>query len=501
MMAVFTASAIGLVIACTLVVGLRGLRITRSTSDFFVASRSVRPWWNASAISGEFLAAASFFGIAGLMLDSSGEALLLVSGYTAGFLVMLIFVASSLRRSNAYTVSDFAQARFDSMRVRHITSVVVVLICSIYIVPQLHAAALIARSVGGVPGWIGPVVVATVVAATVAAGGMRSITLAQGVQYGFKVVSLLIPLIFMIVIVLRRGTASDSSAMHRVIDEPAHSAYWSISLLASVLLGTAGLPHVLVRLCTSRDSRTAQRTLAIVVVLVGTFYLLPLAYGVLGRWFASDATAGDRTDTLVLRLPGAIVGGTLGEVLTAIVAAGAFSTFLATSSGLIVTMAGVVSQDVFGADVRGFRRAAIAATVMTLVIALVTSSSRLTETVGYVFALSASTLFPMLVLAIWSRAVTSAGVAAGMLVGGAAVVGAAIGHYALGRPAGVAGDLMAQPGGWSAPLAFVVMLAVSQLQVASSHRSDAGERFLAQLHSPEYSRSRTDVSEYRYDVD
>ncbi|MDV7090506.1 sodium:solute symporter family transporter [Rhodococcus opacus] len=122
MSAVFTVSMIALVVAATVVVGLHGVRLTRSTSDFFVASRSVRPWWNASAISGEYLAAASFFGIAGLMLDRSSEALLLVTGYTAGFLVTLLFVAAALRRSNAYTVSDFAQARFGSKGVRHVTS-------------------------------------------------------------------------------------------------------------------------------------------------------------------------------------------------------------------------------------------------------------------------------------------------------------------------------------------------------------------------------------------
>ncbi|MDV7090507.1 sodium:solute symporter family transporter [Rhodococcus opacus] len=364
--------------------------------------------------------------------------------------------------------------------------------------PQLHGAALIAAAVVGVPEWTGPVVVAAVVAVTVYSGGMRSITFTQGLQYWVKVFCLLVPLLLMIAVVATRDIEPAHAGLQAVIEEPYRSGYWTISLLVSVLVGTAGLPHVLVRLCTSRDSRAAQQSVALVVVLVGAFYILPVAYGVVGRWYATAAITEDRTDTLVLRLPDAIVGGTPGQLLTAVVAAGAFTTFLATSSGLIITIAGVASQDLFGANVRGFRRAALVATAVALLLALVTSSSRLTETVGHVFALSASTLFPMLALGIWTRKVSHSGAAAGMITGGVAVTAAALSYYALGRPEGAVGDLLAQPGAWSVPLAFTVMLVVSRLRTADPRRAAAVERFLAQIHSVDPStraqdRDRDDV--------
>jgi len=88
-------------------IGFYGLRISRTTGDFYVASRTVRPWWNASAIGGEYLSAASFLGVAGLILLSGTDALWFPVGYTAGYLMLLLFVAAPLRRSGAYTIPDF----------------------------------------------------------------------------------------------------------------------------------------------------------------------------------------------------------------------------------------------------------------------------------------------------------------------------------------------------------------------------------------------------------
>jgi cation/acetate symporter len=115
-------TALVLVALSTVLIGIYGLRISRTTGDFYVASRTVRPWWNASAIGGEYLSAASFLGVAGLILISGVDALWFPIGYTAGYLMLLLFVAAPLRRSGAYTIPDFAQARLDSLLVRRVTS-------------------------------------------------------------------------------------------------------------------------------------------------------------------------------------------------------------------------------------------------------------------------------------------------------------------------------------------------------------------------------------------
>ncbi|HEU4674850.1 MAG TPA: cation acetate symporter, partial [Motilibacteraceae bacterium] len=116
-------AAVVLVSVATVLIGAYGLRLSRTTSDFYVASRSVTPLWNASAMGGEYLSAASFLGIAGLVLAFGADMLWYPVGWTAGYLLLLVFVAAPLRRSGAYTLPDFAEARLDSRVVRTLSSV------------------------------------------------------------------------------------------------------------------------------------------------------------------------------------------------------------------------------------------------------------------------------------------------------------------------------------------------------------------------------------------
>src|SRR5690625_4874046 len=106
----------------TVVIGIVGVRASRTTSDFYVASRTVTPWWNASAIGGEYLSAASFLGVAGLILAYGADMLWFPVGYTAGYLTLLVLVAAPLRRSGAYTLPDFAELRLESQVLRKVAS-------------------------------------------------------------------------------------------------------------------------------------------------------------------------------------------------------------------------------------------------------------------------------------------------------------------------------------------------------------------------------------------
>jgi Na+(H+)/acetate symporter ActP len=150
--------AVTLVAVATLGVGAYGWRFSRTTSDFFVASRSVRPALNASAIGGEYLSAASFLGIAGLVLTFGADMLWYPVGWTAGYLVLLVLVAAPLRRSGAYTLPDFAEARLESRQVRRLSSLLVVGIGWLYLLPQLQGAGLALRAVTGAPSWRGGLV-------------------------------------------------------------------------------------------------------------------------------------------------------------------------------------------------------------------------------------------------------------------------------------------------------------------------------------------------------
>jgi Na+(H+)/acetate symporter ActP len=494
---VSTASALAavlLVSVLTLGVGAFGLRFSRTTSDFYVASRAVGPGLNASAISGEYLSAASFLGVAGLVLARGVDMLWYPVGWTAGYLLLLLFVAAPLRRSRAYTLPDFAELRVESRGARSVASALVVLIGVLYLVPQFQGAGLTLRTLTGASTWVGAVVVALVVLANVVSGGMRSITLVQAVQYWLKLVALLTPLAFLLV----HGSSGVPGATGRLRAtdwlEPMHgphALYLTYSLILATFLGTMGLPHVIVRFYTNRDGRAARRTTVTVLVLLGLFYLLPPAYGVLGRLYVPSLIGSPRADTVVLALPGHALGGLTGELLTALLGAGAFAAFLSTSSGLVVSIAGVIGQDVLGRGVlgrrlhpvNGFRLAGVAAALVTLLLTLLSSGLAVAHAVELAFAVAASTFCPLLLLGIWWRGLTAAGAVVGMLTGGVLSASAVLAVMVGVDPAGTWGAVLAQPALCTVPLAFGAMIVAS---LATRDRLPLHvARTMVRLHSPE----------------
>ncbi|NYH44038.1 Na+(H+)/acetate symporter ActP [Micromonospora jinlongensis] len=538
----FVVPAIVAVTLVTVGIGFYGLRLARTTSDFLVASRAISPTWNAAAIGGEYLSAASFLGIAGLVLKYGVDVLWYPVGFAAGYLALLLFVAAPLRRSGAFTLPDFCELRLGSRRLRILATAFVIFIGWLYLVPQLQGAGLTLATVAGSPYPVGALLVAAVVTANVALGGMRAITFVQAFQYWLKLTALAVPVIFLAlqwqadgrpavtppdgptfrvattVVVEHRATLTLPDGEIREVrpgDELTFAAgdpvpdvsgvaadandwllpsaagdddrglFGTYSLILATFLGTMGLPHVLVRFYTNPDGAAARRTTLVVLALVGAFYLLPTLYGVLGRIYTPQLLVSGQTDAVVVLLPGAALGdGTVGRLLTALVSAGAFAAFLSTSSGLLTSVAGVISTDVLGrGSVRGFRLATVIAGAVPTVLALHVSGLDVSQVVGLAFAVAASSFCPLLVLGIWWRGLTDLGAAAGVLVGGGAAIGAVL-VTVLGPPlSGWPATLTTQPAAWTVPLAFTVMVAVS---MATRRRAPADvAATMLRLHTPE----------------
>ncbi|WP_330329392.1 cation acetate symporter [Streptomyces sp. NBC_00536] len=567
----YALSAVAVVVLATVLLGGLGLRISRTTSDFYVASRTVGPRLNAAAISGEYLSAASFLGIAGLVLLQGPEMLWYPVGYTAGYLVLLVLVAAPLRRSGAYTLPDFAEARLESRAVRRIAVVFVLGVGWLYLLPQLQGAGLTLQILTGAPHWAGGLVVAVVVTVAVGAGGMRSITFVQAFQYWLKLTALLVPAFFLIAawagdgapratfdapavlrehtsvtlaqevritldapLVLRvtgrvdgrtytgdpvpLGTGEHTVAARTRLEFAAGSAlpkaragagparpswsqplagdreeyrlYATYGLILATFLGTMGLPHVAVRFYTSPDGRAARRTTLVVLGLVGAFYLLPPVYGALGRIYAPELALTGDTDAAVLVLPARMVGGMTGDLLGALLAAGAFAAFLSTASGLTMAVAGVLHQDVLPARRLGvprgagaFRLSVLVAMAVPLAGGVLASHVPVADAVGLAFAVSASSFCPLLVLGIWWPRLTPPGAVAGLVAGGGAALGAVLATRAGLAPAGWATTLLAWPAAWSVPLGFLTMVLVSLATPARVPKGTAAT--LARLHLPE----------------
>jgi Na+(H+)/acetate symporter ActP len=268
-----------------------------------------------------------------------------------------------------------------------------------------------------------------------------------------------------------------------VTNERSHPLFFTYSLILATFLGTMGLPHILVRFYTNPDGRAARQTTLIVLVLLGAFYVFPAVYGALGRLYAPDLYLTQGTDTVVLALPGRVFPGLGGELLSGLVAAGAFAAFLSTASGLLISVAGALAQDVLRGSVSDFRRGAVLAGTVAVAFGLLVERFDINLLVGWAFAIAASSFCPLLVLGIWWRGLTAAGAGAGLAVGGG-LASAAILITMIARPGpGWAEALLGQPAAWSVPAAFLTMVVVSRL-TARRLPAEVGAKMVA-MHTPE----------------
>ena len=398
-------------VAVTLGMGFWSAKKSKTASDFFVAGRSVSVGWNASAISGEYLSAASFMGVAGMVMSSGYDALWYPVCYACGYLFLLLFIAGPLRRFGAYTIPDFAEGRFDSPLFRKIAVCFVLFIGFFYTMPQMKGAGTtLAYIFPGMPYWGGVVLVGAVITINVALGGMKGITLVQAFQYWIKLFAISAPIfVLMAVFGFYNGqigaTATEqtpaaltTSVARKPLVEKApkdeawvapfgplttkavtaaaaalpveqraafleehkrpYSLLYTYSLIIALVCGTAGLPHILVRFYTNPDGVAAKRTTMWVMILIGVFYVFPPVFGVLGRNLMPELYTGltgiKGTDQVVLKLPTLLSAkfGVLGSILSGITCAGAFAAFMSTFSGLLVSMTGALAHDVYGRMLR-----------------------------------------------------------------------------------------------------------------------------------------------------
>jgi cation/acetate symporter len=232
-------------VVATIWMGFWAARRSKTASDFFVAGRSVSVGWNASAISGEYLSAASFMGIAGMVMSSGYDALWYPVCYACGYLFLLLFIAGPLRRFGAYTIPDFAEGRYDSPLFRKIAVIFVLFIGFFYTMPQMKGAGVTlayifqdiewghnaaGQVVKGLPYWVGVVLVGAVITLNVALGGMKGITLVQAFQYWLKMFAISVPVFVLMAVYGFYGTqihgnshaAAESVAAMQADTSPPH---------------------------------------------------------------------------------------------------------------------------------------------------------------------------------------------------------------------------------------------------------------------------------------
>jgi cation/acetate symporter len=425
-------------VAITLGITWWAARRTKTTEEFYAAGRAISGRQNGFALAGDYMSAASFLGIAGLVAMSGFDGLIYSTGWLVGWPILLFLIAEPLRNLGRYTFADVVSYRLKQKPVRCAAALGSLAVVAFYLIAQMVGAGNLIKLMFGVSYEISVVIVGVVMLAYVLFGGMIATTWVQIV----KAALLLSGALLLAVLVLAQfhfdptalfAAAAEKYGPDTLAPGKLVSSPWeAVSLGLALMFGTCGLPHILMRFYTVPDARAARQSVFWATGLIGFFYLLTFVLGfgaavLVGREAIIAADAGGN---MAAPLLAEVLGGTQ---LLGFIAAVAFATILAVVAGLTLSGAAALSHDLWVNVVRGgeadrkeqLRVARIATIVLGIVaiaLGLAFQGQNVAFMVGLAFAVAASGNFPALILSIFWRRFTTAGAVTAVVTGTVAAV-------------------------------------------------------------------------------
>lgn len=455
------------------VIGLRNR--AHSLEEYFVAGRRVPAFFNGLAVAGDWMSAASFISMAGTLWLLGYEGLAYIMGWTGGYVVLALLLAPYLRRFGQFTIPDFVGARYGGSIARVVSATIGILISFTYVTAQVAGIGIIMSRFLGVNYLVGVGIGLGAVLFCSFLGGMRAITWTQVTQCVVLVIAYLVP----VTILSARstgipfpqvmyGTALDQIVRLETLDGIAKSYVepfndwtpWNfIALMFCLMLGTAGMPHILVRFYTVPNADSARKSVGWALVFICMLYFTAPAYAAFSRWQVLENLIGKRItsvpewavnwsnagllsisdqdgdgilqydelkidpDVVVLATP-EIAG--LSGVVTALVAAGGLAAALSTADGLLMVIASALAHDIYARTINPLASARSRLLLGRLMIFLAALAAGFAATrrlgiivqlVAWAFSFAAATIFPILVMGIFWKRANSQGAVAGMLAG------------------------------------------------------------------------------------
>ncbi len=420
-------------IAITLAITWWAARRTRTTEHFYAAGRSVSAGQNGFALAGDYMSAASFLGIAGLVSTTGFDGLIYSTGWLVGWPVVLFLIAEPLRNLGRYTFSDVVAMRLRQVPVRIAAALGTLATVTLYLIAQMVGAGGLIRLMFGFSYEHAIILVGAVMIGYVLFGGMIATTWVQIVKAvllmtGAMLLALLVLLRFGMSPAAVFATAAERYgegvlAPGKLVTNPLDA----ISLGMALMFGTAGLPHILMRFYTVPDARAARTSVFVATGLIGLFYLLTfiLGFGAMVLVGPETIKAVDQGGNMAAPLLAELLGGT---PFLGFIAAVAFATILAVVAGLTLSGAAALSHDLWvsvirkgqvqeGEQLRVARLATVALGILAVALGITFKGQNVAFTVSLAFAIAASANFPALVLAIFWRGYTTGGAVASMAVG------------------------------------------------------------------------------------
>lgn len=457
-----------------LYIGIAIYNKARATSDFYVAGRGVPPIFNGMAIGADWMSAASFIGMAGTVMVLGYDGLAYIMGWTGGYLFLTFLLAPQLRKYGRYTVPEFIGDRYDSHTARVIAAVCTIIISFTYSIGQLSGSGVVIGRLFEIDAKVGTMIGVVLIAFYAAFGGMKGITWTQVAQYIILISAYLIPVIFISLQITSNplpwlsygGVIEKMSELDRELGISEYFAPFTngtkwqfLALMFTLMAGTAGLPHVIVRFYTVSTMKAARWSGAWALLFIGLLYLSAPAYAAFSRFILMTQVAGSQisqlpawtkswVDTGMLKVADANGDGilqwselviandivvmatpeiaNLGVFVIGLVAAGAMAAALSTAGGLMISLSSSFAHDIYyrvwkpNATEKNrlsvARWSIVVATLLAGIIAL-NPPGVITQIVAWAFAIASGTFFPALVLGVWWKRSNTKGVIAGLLVG------------------------------------------------------------------------------------
>ncbi|MEM7027481.1 MAG: cation acetate symporter [Pseudomonadota bacterium] len=487
-------------VGATLGITYWAARRTKSTKDFYAAGGSISGFQNGLAIAGDYMSAASFLGISGLVFASGFDGLIYSIGFLVGWPIILFLLAERLRNLGKYTFADAVSYRLKPVPIRSLSACGTLAVVLLYLIAQMVGAGKLIQVLFGLEYFIAVIIVGILMIMYVTFGGMLATTWVQII----KAVLLLCGATFMAIMVMVKmdfsferlfSTAIDIHSKGLDIMSPGglvSDPVSAISLGMALIFGTAGLPHILMRFFTVPDAKEARKSVFYATGFIGYFYILTfiigfgaIVYLVNNAQFIDPETGGiiGGNNMAAVHLSQAVGG----EMFLGFISAVAFATILAVVSGLTLSGASAISHDLYasvirkgeakeGEEVKVSRIATVMLGIVAILLGIIFEKQNVAYMVGLAFAIAASVNFPILFLSMYWQQLTTRGA----FVGGSIGLVTAVLCMILGPTIWV--DILGNaeaifpykhPALFSITAAFIFIVLISKLDKSESAKNEA----------------------------
>ena len=426
---VLNISIFGAFVAVTLFIVIRASRNNKTAADYYAAGRSFTGPQNGFAIAGDYLSAASFLGIVGAIAINGYDGFLYSIGFLVAWLVALLLVAELMRNTGKFTMADVLSFRLKERPVRMAAAITTLAVCFFYLLAQMAGAGGLVSLLLGIHEQIGQSVVVAVVGVLmivyVLIGGMKGTTWVQIVKAFLLIGGAIVMTIWVLAIHGFDFNALLESAVAASVTDPKDAILapglqygknpWDfISLAVALVLGTAGLPHVLMRFYTVPTAKEARRSVTWAIALIGAFYLftLVLGYGAASMVGPDKILAAPGKENAAAPLLAFELGGT---IFLGIISAVAFATILAVVAGLAITASASFAHDIYASvikrgnateeqQVRVSRITVVVIGLVSIVLGIMAMGQNIAFLVALAFAVAASANLPTLLYSLfWKK--------------------------------------------------------------------------------------------------